>query len=189
MKTTQPIRDKRHIRKLAEYFLNRNETRNYVLFVFGIHTALRISDILRICWDDVYDFENKRVRESLEVVEKKTKKNKTIALNSQVKSALTMYVFAAKPGAFVFENKRTEKAISRVQAYRILRAAAEALKMLVRVSCHSLRKTFGYHAWKNGVSPAVIMDIYNHSSLTVTQRYLGITQDDRNAVYMSLDLV
>ncbi|MCL2086239.1 MAG: tyrosine-type recombinase/integrase [Oscillospiraceae bacterium] len=85
------------------------------------------------------------------------------------------------------ENKRTGKATSRVQAYRIIRAAAEALAFESRVSSHSLRKTFGYHAWKNGTYPTIIMDIYNHSSLAITQRYLGITQDDKNAVYRNMD--
>jgi integrase len=80
------------------------------------------------------------------------------------------------------------KAISRIQAYRIIRNAAEALKFEMRVSCHSLRKIFGYHAWKGGKSPAVIMDIYNHSSFAVTRRYLGVTQDDKNDVYLTLEL-
>jgi integrase len=187
MKTTQPIRDKHQVRQLAEYYFNRGEIRNYVLIVLSVHTALRISDLLRICWNDVYDFEKKCVRESITITEKKTRKTKMIALNQKVKSALDLYVPAAKPGAFIVENARTGKAISRVQAYRLIRAAAEALAFSHRVSCHSLRKTFGYHAWKNGTPPAIIMDIYNHSSLVITKRYLGITQDDRNAVYMSLD--
>jgi len=187
MKATEPIRNKLQVRQLAEYYLKRGEIRNYVLVIMSVHTALRISDLLRIRWRDIYDFEKKCVRESITITEKKTRKTKMIALHSQIKTALNLYASAAKPGAFLIDNQRTGKAISRIQAYRLIRSAAEALGFLHQVSCHSLRKTFGYHAWKNGASPAVIMDIYNHSSLAVTKRYLGITQDDKNAVYMSLD--
>ena len=187
MKTTEPIRNKHQVRELAAYYLKRGEIRNHVLIVMGVYTALRVSDLLRLRWSDVYDFENKRVRDSVTITEKKTKKTKTIALNSQIKTALSTYAFAARPDAFIIENKRTKKAISRIQAYRLIRAAAEALGLFYRVSCHSLRKTFGYHSWKNGASPVVIMEIYNHSSLAVTRRYLGITQDDKNEVYMGLD--
>jgi site-specific recombinase XerD len=74
----------------------------------------------------------------------------------------------------LFENSGTGKAINRIQVYRIIRAAAEALKFKVRMPCHSLRKAFGYHAWKSGASTAVIMEIYNRSSFAVTRRYLGV---------------
>ena len=84
------------------------------------------------------------------------------------------------------KTKKSGKPISRVQAYRIIRVASEAVDLDIPASCHSLRKTFGYHAWKDGVSPAVIMEIYNHSSLSVTRRYLGVTQDDKNEVYLGL---
>jgi len=93
------------------------------------------------------------------------------------------------PGDPIFKSRKTGRAIGRIQAYRIIRAAAEALEFQGRVSCHSLRKTFGYHAWKSGVSPAVIMEIYNHSSFAVTQRYLGVTQDDKNAVYLGIRIL
>ena len=188
MKTTEPIRNKHQVRELAGYYLKRGQIRNHVLIVMGLHTALRISDLLRLRWDDVYDFENQRVRESVTITEKKTGKAKIIALNPSILAALRLYAGAAKPGGFIIENKQTGNAISRIQAYRLIRAAAEALAFLGHVSCHSLRKTFGYHAWKSGVSLAIIMEIYNHSSLAVTRRYLGVTQDDINAVYLSLEL-
>jgi integrase len=190
MATTEPIRNKNEVRQLAEYYRERGQLRNYVLVVLGVHTALRISDLLRLRWDDVYDFENHRIRTSVTITEKKTRKAKTFALNKDAVRALTLFATQfARRGAFLIENPLTEKAISRIQAYRLIRAASEALQFQVRVSCHSLRKTFGYHAWKSGVSPAVIMEIYNHSSLNVTRRYLGVNQDDKNAVYMGLKLI
>ena len=187
MATTQPIRSKKQVKGLMDYYLDRGQGRNYVLVTMSIHTALRISDLLRLHWDSVYDFNNGRVRECIHLFENKTQKPKTIALNKAVIRALTMLAAtAAARGKPIIENKRTGKAISRVQAYRLIRAASEALGF-ERVSCHSLRKTFGYHAWKSGVSPVIIMEIFNHSSLVVTQRYLGVTQDDKNAVYLGLD--
>jgi integrase len=190
MATTQPIRKKQQIRELAMYYLKLGQLRNHVLIVIGLYTALRISDLLRLTWDDVYDFDRGRVRASISIIEKKTKKQKTIALNNKIVSALTLYAAqVAQQGRPLIENPRTGNAISRIQAYRLIRAAAEALALQCRVSCHSLRKTFGYHAWKSGVSPAIIMDIYNHSSLAVTRRYLGVTQDDRDEVYLMLELM
>jgi integrase len=187
MKTTQPIRNRHQARELASYFLKRGEFRNHVLIVLGLNTALRICDLLRLTWDDVYDFENRRFRESITLTEKKTRKTKIVALNKRVIAALTAYRQTAGRGRVLLVSRKGDnKAISRQQAYRVIRVAAEALGFAFRVSCHSLRKTFGYFAWKAGISPAVIMKIYNHSSLAVTQRYLGVTQDDLDDCYRRL---
>lgn len=187
--TTQPIRNKKHIRLIAAYFINKNEYRNHLLFLMGIHTALRISDMLRLTWDDVYDFDNKRVRYEVFVTERKTRKNKIIAVNHALAEAIILLFKHRTPKQkeYVFANPHTRRAISRIQAYRILRAAAEESQVDTPVSCHSLRKTFGYHLWKKGVSIVVIMEIYNHSSYAVTKRYLGITQDDKNSAYLELE--
>jgi len=187
MSTTQPIRSKKHVRALAGYYLKRGQIRNYVLIVLGVHTALRISDLLRLRWCDVYDFKRGRVRETFTLVEHKTRKPKVIALNQAAVAALMLLAArtAAAPDGFLIENVRTKQAISRVQAYRLIRAAANALD-LGRVSCHSLRKTFGYLSLKSGVSVVVLMDIFNHSSLSVTKRYLRLTQDDKNNAYLRL---
>ena len=145
--------------------------RNYLLILLCIHTALRISDVLRLSTDDVFDFKNHRIRRTITITEKKTGKSKTIALHKNIITALSACLPSAKPGIPLIQNKRTNKPISRIQAYRIIRSAAENLNFSQRVSWHSLRKTLGYHSWKSGVSPAVIMEIYNHSSLAITKRF------------------
>ena len=184
MAQTQPIRNKAHIAQLINYYRNHGQTRNYVLTVICLHTALRISDILRLTCDQVYDFAKNRPRKSITITEAKTGKTKTIALHKNITKALRTYYHKAQPNAPLILNPQTKKAITRIHAYRILRAAAEALGLPHRVSCHSLRKTFGYHAWKRGISPVIIMEIFNHSSFAITRRYLGVAQEDINAVYV-----
>ncbi len=188
MKTVEPIRDKRQVAKLMDYYLNIGQYRNYVLIVMGLYTTLRISDLLLLRWDDLYDFSAGSVRSRLYLKEKKTGKVKSIKLHASVISALQFYAESAKPGGFLFENPRTSKALSRSQAYRIIRSAVEAVGVPTRVSCHSLRKTFGYLNWIAGKKPEIIMKAYNHSSLAVTSRYLGITPDDIDSLYTDIEL-
>lgn len=189
MAATEPIRDKRQLKTLGEYFLTRGQFRNYALVVLGAHTALRISDLLRLRWADVYDEEQNEFRTHVTIVEQKTGKSKTIALNKGALNALRLY-FPHQRGTFIFaSNRKEDKAISRVQAWRIIHAAAIAVGIAGKIACHSLRKTWGYHAWASkAVSPVVIMDIYNHSSYEVTKRYLGVAQDDLDRAYLGVEL-
>jgi integrase len=88
---------------------------------------------------------------------------------------------------FLFAGNRKGKLpIGRTQAWRIIKKAAAETGMSAHISCHSLRKTFGYHAWKSKAPVAVIMDIFNHSSFAITRRYLGVAQDDRDTVYKNI---
>ena len=189
MAATEPIRDKNQLRQLAQYYLKRGQLRNYVLIVLGTCTALRISDLLRLTWEDVYDEELGDFRPHVTLTERKTGKQKTIALNKQAKKALRLYHSHRRSGYIFASNRKDKRAINRVQAWRIIRAAALALRIAGKVACHSLRKTWGYHAWTSGaVSPVVIMDIFNHSSYEVTRRYLGVAQVDLDRAYLSLAL-
>ena len=187
MAAAEPIRDKKQLKEFAEYWKVRGNYRNHTLIVLGVCTALRISDLLRLMWEDVYDERNGAYRSHITVTEQKTGKHKIIALNKQAVKALGL-LFPHRHGVYLFSNNRkSEKAIGRVQAWRIIKEAAKAVQLAGSVACHSLRKTFGYHAWVNGISPVVLMDIFNHSSYEITRRYLGVSQDDRDKVYRSLE--
>ena len=72
--------------------------------------------------------------------------------------------------------------------FRIVRQAARACGIEGVISCHSLRKTLGYHAWKQGVQPVMLMNIFNHSSFQITRRYLGIEQDDRDNIFRNIEI-
>ena len=189
MKTTEPIRNREQVTQMLMYYFKLGQMRNYLLIALCLHTALRISDVLKLKTDDVYDFKNHRIRKSISLIEKKTGKSKTIALHKSIQAALSLCFPGVAADTPLIRNKSTNKAISRIQAYRLIRAASESLSFARHVSCHSLRKTFGYHAWKSGVPLVVIMDIYNHSSPAVTKRYLGVSQDDKDSAYLGLKFV
>ncbi len=189
MATTQPIRDKGQIREMADYFLERHQLRNYVMLNLGIYTALRIGDLLQLTWDDVYDKNKDEFLSHISLAEQKTGKRKMIALNPKVIDALRLY-FPYRHSAYIFASRKGENPISRVQAWRIIHDTAKELGFSANIACHSLRKTWGYHAWTSqAVSPVVIMDIYNHSSYEMTRRYLGVAQDDLDKAYLGMDLL
>ena len=189
MAAAEPIRYKKELKEFAQYYLKKGQLRNYLLIITGVHTALRISDLLSLKWNDVYDFDSGKFRSHVRLTEKKTGKPKVIALNKNVISALKLY-FPHRRGIFIFANNRKNAAsISRVQAYRIIKAASVVLKAASGISCHSMRKTFGFFAYKAGVLPVMLMDIFNHSDFETSKRYLGITQADRDKVYLSMALV
>lgn len=195
MNTAQPIRKAEDLEHLKSYYkVQVPHPRNYLLIITGLNTALRISDILSLRWSDVYDFKNKGLKDHIIIVEQKTGKNSSILMNQNLENALKGYQEylinnenGIRPDLFLFASLGFDnQPISRVQAFRIIKKAAKACNISGAVSCHSLRKTFGYHAWKQGISPVLLMNIYNHSSFQVTQRYLGIEQDDRDKVFENI---
>jgi len=199
MKITQPIRDIAELKKIKRYYREvKPNKRNSLLVVCGLNTALRISDILKLRWKDVYNENLLSFKSHIDVKEQKTGKKTTVFINKNLKEAFASFLkdIIAKKGKlcevmeqFIFlGQKSNDKPISRIQAFRIISEAAVKCLLSHKVSCHSLRKTFGYHAWKKGVSPALLTSIYNHSSYKITTRYLGIDQDDRDEVFELVNL-
>lgn len=189
MGKTQPIKEIEQINLLKNYFLEKGELRNYALIVTGLNTSLRISDIVSLRWQDVYNYKENDYKKHLSIIEKKTKKVNTVAINSAIVTALTLLSQKSipLPDRYIFLSQKGDNLpITRNRAFTIIRSASEALGFEENISCHSLRKTFGYQAWKQGVPPALLMSIYNHSSYEITKRYLGIHQDERDQVFQNI---
>ena len=92
MGTTQPIRNKTDVKNFMAYYERiKPNPRNHAMIVLGLHTALRISDILNLQWHSLYQFDRQTYVEHLLVYEKKTGKPSLIALNHPVIAALEAY--------------------------------------------------------------------------------------------------
>ncbi|EIT85382.1 integrase family protein [Fictibacillus macauensis ZFHKF-1] len=180
MNTAQPITDMKLIKDVMEVY--KKGSKQYLLLAYSLNTGLRISDILRT-----------NVKDSLRGIwknrEEKTNKEKLIELNPKLQLLIRDYVEAEGlvEGDFLFySNKDRSKPISRVQAHRIVAYAGDMVG--ITLSCHSLRKTFGYMAYKQDVDLALLQYIFNHSSQAVTLRYIGVTQDEANKVTTGLSI-
>jgi len=185
MEFVQPIRDKKSLETMKKV-LRSNSLRDYNLFILGINSGLRISDLLTLKVSDVYD--KGKIKDRIVIRERKTNKLKDFPLGETSKKALKEYVVTLKPGQALFPSRKGYKPITRQQAYRILNDAARAIGIKDKIGTHSLRKTFGYHAFKAGVDITRIQKLLNHSSPSVTLAYIGITQDELDNVYLNLNL-
>lgn len=188
MKTVQPIKDRQKIDTIKKV-LRASSLRNELLFVLGINTGLRISDILALKISDVCIYKGDINR--IELQERKTKKPRMIALNKKTCQLIDRYLKNERPNACNDEPlflSQKGGAITRQHAYDILNDAVRSVGITDRIGTHSLRKTFGYFAYKQGIDLAMIQKLLNHSSQSETLRYIGITQETLDEIVLNLDL-
>ncbi len=148
-----------------------------LLIVVGINLGLRISDLLNLTFSDLRE-------DNLELTEGKSKKTKKLKINQNIKKALEN--FKEVPGGFnCFISQK--KSVYSVQT--INRKMKQYFKGK-RVSSHSLRKTFGRKVWDNhGQSEKALIylsELFNHRSISVTRKYLGIRQEELDDIYLGL---
>lgn len=170
----QPIRDKELIARFKSELL-KGGTRDYLLFSFGINVGLRISDILKLKVKDV------RNKTHITLYEQKTSKYKRLLISTRLKVDIDDYIEGMEDEEYLFQSRKgTNKPITRMQAYRILNNVANKLGV-DEVGTHTLRKTFGYWHYQTHKDVATLQDIFNHSSPSVTLKYIGITDDMKDA--------
>src|SRR5690625_2855026 len=180
MNEVQPIKNKRDIDRIKSALSS--NPRDLLLFTVGINTALRISDILSLRFQDISD-------SHIELVENKTGKRKRIKINAAIRHAMReLAPKDARPSDYLFPSRKGTKPIGRSQAWRILNAAADRAGVKMAIGTHSLRKSFAFHAYKSGVELPLLMRILNHSSERETLRYIGIESDNIDEVYIDICL-
>lgn len=168
MELVQPIRNKQLIEKFKVELL-KGGYRNYLLFIIGINTGLRISDILPLRVEDV-------TGTHIIIKEKKTGKSKRFKINPTLAAEINKYIESMNDKDYLFPSRKGDKPITRVQAYRILNTVADKLGV-EEIGTHTLRKTFGYWHYQQYKDVAILQEIFNHSSPSITLRYIGINAD------------
>ncbi|MEF3312654.1 site-specific integrase [Paenibacillus sp. GYB004] len=166
----EPIRDLEQIQQIKEYLLHRSY-RDYFLFVFGINSGLRISDILPLRVMDV------KYTKHLKVREKKTGNARKTIITDTLRNEIEKYTKRYADSDYLFPSKKGGAPISRIQAWHIIHQAAKACRVEGAIGTHTLRKTFGYHFYQKTKDVAMLQYIFGHSSPSITLRYIGINDD------------
>ncbi|CAM3707109.1 tyrosine-type recombinase/integrase [Cohnella lubricantis] len=197
MKFVQPIRDKALIVQIKNYLKVRS-FRDYLMFSMGIHSGLRISDLLNLqVWQVRGQLHVTFVAEKTKNRRRKRRKEKKFIIHPDYREDLEVYIRDMPDDAYLFasrQRKRDGKSglpICRETAWKMLSKAAKHFD-LQEIGCHSLRKTWGYHMIM-GSPPeemnyvmALLMEAFGHETQEETLRYLGLTQDTLDRMILRL---
>ena len=159
-----------------------------LLIALGCFTGLRISDILALRWNQILGVDE------FTIIEKKTGKQRTLRLNPQLQKHIQECYEHIKPigvkAPILVSQKGTTFTIQAIN--RKLKDIKKQYKVKIKnFSCHSLRKTFGRQVYNMNESNAELalvklMELFNHSSIAITKRYLGLRQEELLETYTCL---
>lgn len=176
----QPLRTQQEINDFLFCLRrNKNAERDVFLFLIGINSGLRMSDIVKLKKKDVISSKNPRI------VEQKTGKTRILYLSS-LQELIQDYTKDLEPEDYLFPSTKG----GHVEVNTVYQMFQKVAKLLGRddIGTHTLRKTFGYHYYKKTKDVATLMEIFGHSSEKITKRYIGINEDEISETLLNFRL-
>ena len=180
MNKVLPIKDEEKLRQMQEEMAadkSWHGERMFLLFELGIHTGLRISDLVRL--------KKKNVCGSwIDMIEKKTGKVTRIPLDATIRTIIQDRCRNLDPDDLLFPSRMkrgdgTPYPITTHTAYIDMRLIAKQFRLGDRIGCHTLRKTFGYWHYKQNKDLELLRQWFNHTSREVTLRYIGMDEEEK----------
>ena len=151
----------------------------FLFFLLGISFAYRISDLLQLKCSDVFSNNEYRFKDYIHTVEAKRSKHKRFTPPEKIKKAIKKYALINKLTLddWLFPSFRNRLlSLDRFNAWRFLNQAAREIG-ISKIGSHSLRKTWGYHYYKETKDIRTVMKVLNHDSESTTLRYIGWDQE------------
>jgi integrase len=195
MSKADPIRDLGDVKAIYNRLIKYKYHREAELFLIGCNAALRINDLLKLKFEDIQRITDSHTGKEIgkvQLQETKTRKAKELTLNSVALQSVDKLKAANPEHVYLFQrtsrNASNDAPVSRVYVFKKLKEVAESLSLNYTLSTHSMRKTFGYHAYKQGTDINVLQRLFNHSSVRETFEYIGITSDSVKEVYLNVEI-
>lgn len=156
-----------------------------LLIALGSFFGIRISDLLNLKWCDILN------SDTLTIIEKKTKKQRTIKINDQLKKhILACYkeIKPLSPNDNIFTSQKgSVYSVQRINV--IFKEIRVKYNLKIKnFSTHSMRKTFGRQVYNNAGSNAELAlvklsELFNHSDIRTTRKYLGLRTEELMEAY------
>lgn len=171
--------------------------RNKMLIVIGLNVGLRASDLCGLRYSYFYN-DNMEFKDFYTLMPKKTRKQKKfvkIFFNKTVRKIVSDYVEeypVEDLNQYMFKSRKGNGCITERTLWKIVVDLASEAGLEKNVGSHSLRKSFGYHVWHNAEdkekSLVMLMIMFNHSSVVTTKHYIGVMDEDVEAIFDGLNL-
>lgn len=203
--SAEPIKNMEDIDRISQYLIQNKRYRDNMLFIVGINFGLRVSDLRELRFSNLIN-DNFTIKDSFAVFEKKTrntrkrKKNRYITINDAVIDAVILYLEHTENVSlsdYMFRSEASNRinineplTIQAINA--MLRQLAVDLDLNIKMSSHTLRKTFCYHqmvmSHNDSRKLLLLQKMLNHSSPAQTLDYIGITSEEIEEAYRKLNL-
>jgi integrase len=177
----EPIREIKDIKAIRKILASASNPRDFALFVVGINTNLRASDLLQITAGQVRHI---KPMDDLVLRERKTGKARRISLNKACVDAIQALLRSRpyKDDEPVFSGR--DGALTVPSVNRLVKQWCKTINLKGNYGSHTLRKTWGYHQRVTyGRGTPELMVCFNHSTEKQTLEYLCVQPEEIKSIY------
>ena len=187
-----PIKDSNVLKEVQDTLLHNFKAgrRNYTVFQVGKATLLRVSDVMKLRWTDVFN-ENGTVRQNAFIHDQKTGKANLLYLKP-VQADLLAYQAWLQENHLVSDwlfpsIQHSDRHITEKQFYKIMSKVGDLLGINY-LGTHTMRKTGAYRVYtQSNYNIGLVMHLLNHSSEAMTLAYLGLDQASQETMLDQID--
>lgn len=171
--------------------------RNKLLFLVGMNIGIRASDLRNLQFDFFLNEDGsfKDIYVLQPMKQRKQKKFVKIFFNQTVRTAINNYISmypTENLDDYLFASRKGDEPITVQSLWRIVKDTASEAGIKQNIGSHSLRKTFGYWAWREAEDKnkalITLQQIFKHSDSLTTMRYIGLLDDEISEMFNSIEL-
>lgn len=187
---SEPLKNIADINSLHRILTRWGNVREAECLIIGCNFALRIGDLLKITVEQTRG-------NTIKINEQKTGKFKELPINEPARKSIDRLLLWYRSNSiepiYLFQGtgnraRKLKQPISARHFNNKLKESAEAIGLDISISSHSMRKSFGYHAYFNGTDIKYLQALFNHKTEFQTITYIGVTRKTVQDVYLSSDI-